>query len=136
MRCFHLNSDVLWLYICYPWCTVIALNLHCVHTDFSTFPFQMSWNCLQNAVPTFCKESKNIRDSKLKTNVEKIQRYLNNLKFQNVGFFNLVLLHLQKEFRDHFLNITRIMDCVGCDKCKLWGKLQVRQMFVIIILEL
>jgi len=29
------------------------------------------------------------------------------------------------EFREHFKNITRVMDCVGCDKCKLWGKLQV-----------
>lgn len=33
---------------------------------------------------------------------------------------------LKKEFRDHFRNISRIMDCVGCDKCKLWGKLQVQ----------
>ncbi len=32
---------------------------------------------------------------------------------------------LKEEFRQHFLNITRIMDCVGCDKCRLWGKLQV-----------
>lgn len=28
-------------------------------------------------------------------------------------------------FRDHFRNISRIMDCVGCDKCRLWGKVQV-----------
>ena len=35
------------------------------------------------------------------------------------------VLCFQKEFRDHFRNITRIMDCVGCDKCKVWGKLQV-----------
>ncbi|GBP26208.1 Ero1-like protein [Eumeta japonica] len=33
---------------------------------------------------------------------------------------------LKKEFRDHFRNISRIMDCVGCDKCKLWGKLQIQ----------
>ncbi|XP_014676525.1 PREDICTED: ERO1-like protein beta [Priapulus caudatus] len=32
---------------------------------------------------------------------------------------------LKEEFRLHFLNISRIMDCVGCDKCRLWGKLQV-----------
>ncbi|XP_071454854.1 ero1-like protein [Hetaerina americana] len=32
---------------------------------------------------------------------------------------------LKAEFREHFRNISRIMDCVGCDKCKLWGKLQV-----------
>ena len=31
---------------------------------------------------------------------------------------------LKEEFRQHFMNISRIMDCVGCDKCKLWGKLQ------------
>ncbi|XP_022120115.2 ero1-like protein isoform X1 [Pieris rapae] len=31
---------------------------------------------------------------------------------------------LKFEFREHFLNISRIMDCVGCDKCKVWGKLQ------------
>ena len=24
-----------------------------------------------------------------------------------------------------FHNITRIMDCVGCEKCKMWAKLQV-----------
>ena len=33
---------------------------------------------------------------------------------------------LREEFRLHFLNVTRIMDCVGCDKCKLWGKLQIQ----------
>jgi len=32
--------------------------------------------------------------------------------------------NLKYEFREHFKNITRVMDCVGCDKCKLWGKLQ------------
>ena len=33
---------------------------------------------------------------------------------------------LKTEFKEHFRNISRIMDCVGCDKCKLWGKLQVQ----------
>lgn len=32
---------------------------------------------------------------------------------------------LKEDFRQHFRNISRIMDCVGCDKCKLWGKLQI-----------
>ncbi|KAF8976086.1 hypothetical protein BGZ46_008585 [Entomortierella lignicola] len=31
---------------------------------------------------------------------------------------------LKLEFRDHFRNITKIMDCVGCEKCRLWGKVQ------------
>ncbi|KAJ8309165.1 hypothetical protein KUTeg_014039 [Tegillarca granosa] len=33
---------------------------------------------------------------------------------------------LKEEFRNHFRNVSRIMDCVGCDKCRLWGKLQVQ----------
>ncbi|XP_019848899.1 PREDICTED: ERO1-like protein beta [Amphimedon queenslandica] len=33
---------------------------------------------------------------------------------------------LKEEFRAHFLNISRIMDCVGCSKCRLWGTLQVQ----------
>ncbi|XP_038634826.1 ERO1-like protein alpha isoform X1 [Scyliorhinus canicula] len=32
--------------------------------------------------------------------------------------------NLKEEFRLHFKNISRIMDCVGCFKCRLWGKLQ------------
>ncbi|XP_060922589.1 ERO1-like protein beta isoform X1 [Limanda limanda] len=31
---------------------------------------------------------------------------------------------LKEEFRLHFKNISRIMDCVGCSKCRVWGKLQ------------
>ncbi|KAH9931060.1 endoplasmic oxidoreductin [Epithele typhae] len=31
---------------------------------------------------------------------------------------------LKQEFKEHFRNVTRIMDCVGCDKCRLWGKVQ------------
>ena len=32
---------------------------------------------------------------------------------------------LQETFRSRFRNITRIMDCVTCDKCRVWGKLQI-----------
>ncbi|XP_028677437.1 ERO1-like protein alpha isoform X1 [Erpetoichthys calabaricus] len=31
---------------------------------------------------------------------------------------------LKDDFKHHFRNISRIMDCVGCFKCRLWGKLQ------------
>jgi len=31
---------------------------------------------------------------------------------------------LREEFKTHFRNVSRIMDCVGCDKCRLWGKVQ------------
>lgn len=35
-------------------------------------------------------------------------------------------LQLKAVFREKFRNISKIMDCVGCDKCRLWGKLQVQ----------
>ena len=31
---------------------------------------------------------------------------------------------LRKQLQASFRNITAVMDCVGCEKCKLWGKLQ------------
>ncbi|KAL4080329.1 hypothetical protein V8B97DRAFT_1931723 [Scleroderma yunnanense] len=31
---------------------------------------------------------------------------------------------LKQEFKEHFRNVSRIMDCIGCDKCRLWGKVQ------------
>ena len=32
---------------------------------------------------------------------------------------------LKLDLQKHFQNITLVMDCVGCEKCKLWGKLQI-----------
>lgn len=31
---------------------------------------------------------------------------------------------LKEDFRNRFRNVSRVMDCVGCDKCRLWGKIQ------------
>lgn len=33
-------------------------------------------------------------------------------------------LSLKDDFKQRFRNVSRIMDCVGCDKCRLWGKVQ------------
>ena len=33
-------------------------------------------------------------------------------------------VELKEDFRHRFRNVSRLMDCVGCDKCRLWGKLQ------------
>ncbi|CAD6232280.1 unnamed protein product [Miscanthus lutarioriparius] len=32
---------------------------------------------------------------------------------------------LKQEIQKQFRNISAIMDCIGCEKCRLWGKLQV-----------
>lgn len=31
---------------------------------------------------------------------------------------------LKQEFQHRFRNITKIMDCITCEKCRVWGKLQ------------
>lgn len=36
----------------------------------------------------------------------------------------IVSVDLKEDFRNRFRNVSRLMDCVGCDKCRLWGKLQ------------
>ncbi|CAK5019518.1 unnamed protein product [Meloidogyne enterolobii] len=46
--------------------------------------------------------------------------------FSNLHESNARLL--REEFRQHFWNISRIMDCVDCDKCRLWGKVQTHGM--------
>jgi ERO1-like protein alpha len=48
--------------------------------------------------------------------------------FDESIMFNGASKKLKEEFREKFFNITRIMDCVGCDKCRLWGKLQTQGM--------
>ncbi|KAL8280820.1 hypothetical protein RQP46_006824 [Phenoliferia psychrophenolica] len=46
--------------------------------------------------------------------------------FDETSMFMGVSAEIMKtEFKSHFRNVSRIMDCVGCDKCRLWGKLQV-----------
>eukprot|EP00850_Spirogloea_muscicola_P021849 SM000265S09770 [mRNA] locus=s265:67573:70810:+ [translate_table: standard] len=34
-------------------------------------------------------------------------------------------LELKHQLQGHFRNISALMDCVGCEKCRLWGKLQI-----------
>ncbi|CDK28941.1 unnamed protein product [Kuraishia capsulata CBS 1993] len=33
-------------------------------------------------------------------------------------------ISLKDEFKERFRNVSRIMDCVHCDRCRLWGKVQ------------
>lgn len=39
-----------------------------------------------------------------------------DLMFQNI--------EIKDEFQRKFKNVTRLMDCVTCDRCRLWGKIQ------------
>ncbi|XP_034536913.1 ERO1-like protein alpha [Notolabrus celidotus] len=46
------------------------------------------------------------------------------LHFDEASLFAGEAAKLKEDIRLAFLNISRIMDCVGCFKCRLWGKLQ------------
>lgn len=43
---------------------------------------------------------------------------------ENLMFKNGEGPSLKEDFRNRFRNVSRLMDCVGCDKCRLWGKVQ------------
>jgi ERO1-like protein beta len=43
---------------------------------------------------------------------------------ETVMFQDPDLFNLKDDFKHRFRNVSRLMDCVGCDKCRLWGKLQ------------
>ena len=43
---------------------------------------------------------------------------------ETVMFQDPDMFSLKGDFKHRFRNVSRLMDCVGCDKCRLWGKLQ------------
>lgn len=49
-----------------------------------------------------------------------------NTLFDTHSLFNPATTspELKEEFRSRFKNVSAIMDCVGCDRCRMWGKLQ------------
>jgi hypothetical protein len=64
-------------------------------------------------------------------NNEKIKSEINSI-IQNLphdlNVFNEdTMFHnreIKDEFRSKFKNVTKLMDCVTCDRCRLWGKIQ------------
>ena len=47
-----------------------------------------------------------------------------NIYDESLMFQDASVPSLKEEFKIRFRNVSRTMDCVGCDKCRLWGKLQ------------
>lgn len=43
---------------------------------------------------------------------------------ESIIFRNAEKNFLISQMRGHFYNISRVMDCVACEKCRLWAKLQ------------
>lgn len=65
-------------------------------------------------------EFKQLLDPALKLTSEKNQCLFE----EDILFKEKNSLIVKEEIRENFKNITRIMDCVHCDRCRLWGKVQ------------
>lgn len=76
---------------------------------------------------TFCT-SDPAQDADTKTRVNQLADVLSRppqIFDENLMFQDPSADGLKEDFRNRFRNVSRLMDCVGCDKCRLWGKLQV-----------
>ena len=76
---------------------------------------------------TFCY-SDPTQDKETKAKVSQLTNALSNqpqIFDENLMFQDPSARGLKEDFRNRFRNVSRLMDCVGCDKCRLWGKLQV-----------
>ncbi|XP_018648568.1 putative endoplasmic reticulum oxidoreductin 1 (ERO1) [Schistosoma mansoni] len=97
------------------------------------FTYLVELRALAKAAPYLMKQTYFTGDEKMDKETRSVVTDFLQI-IQNEGsIFNEHLLFtgdineanvLKKQFREHFRNISRIMDCVGCEKCRLWGKLQ------------
>ncbi|KAK5780234.1 ER oxidoreductin PWA37_001373 [Arxiozyma heterogenica] len=69
----------------------------------------------------FCNDYDNDVKSKILNIVSQLDSKIFN---EDVMFKGEVDHSLKDDFRRRFKNVTKIMDCVHCDRCKLWGKVQ------------
>lgn len=72
-----------------------------------------------SADPTQNKETKS-----LIMRLSNTIRQKGNIFDESIMFQSRDAAGLKDDFKNRFRNISRVMDCVGCDKCRLWGKLQ------------
>lgn len=75
---------------------------------------------------SFCSEDPE-QDQRTKASVLRLASALPSgpeIFDETVMFQDPDTISLKEDFRQRFRNVSRIMDCVGCDKCRLWGKVQ------------
>ena len=75
---------------------------------------------------TFCSGDP-AQDFETKQKVIELTSRITSAKptFDESGMFqDPQMMELKDDFKHRFRNVSRLMDCVGCDKCRLWGKVQ------------
>ncbi|KAF2674433.1 endoplasmic oxidoreductin [Microthyrium microscopicum] len=75
---------------------------------------------------TFCSAdpSQNARTKMLVVALSDTVKSSGEIFDESIMFQSPDAIGLKEDFKQRFRNISRVMDCVGCDKCRLWGKLQ------------
>lgn len=64
-------------------------------------------------------------DPSVKATIMNILSQLNSKIFnEDLIFEGELSSKLKDDFRIRFKNVTKIMDCVHCDRCRMWGKVQ------------
>lgn len=72
---------------------------------------------------TFCAGDES-QDRVTKSKVLKLVSSIPTDVFDESAMFKDEMFSLKEDFRNRFRSVSRIMDCVSCDKCRLWGKVQ------------
>jgi ERO1-like protein beta len=113
-------------------------NVTCYEQRIGNFPDRIEnlyfyWSVMVRAISKLSPYLENhpfcdgIEDAKqIKAYVSQVVDEVNNCPttFDERDFIAPENEPLIKDFKQKFRNISRIMDCVGCGKCRLWGKVQ------------
>ncbi|KAL2314191.1 ER oxidoreductin Ero1b [Schizosaccharomyces pombe] len=77
---------------------------------------------------TFCHDSV-LQDSEVRQKIAGLVSLIHNSPkmFDETMLFAgdpSISTALKEDFREHFKTVSALMDCVGCERCRLWGKIQ------------
>lgn len=88
--------------------------------------YQLELKALSNSKPYLMKQVI-WPDTSTKNAVQDLLNIMDKFEIPSSFDMSLKPSHISHELAIHFRNITTtIIDCVACDKCKLWGKVQLR----------
>lgn len=98
-----------------------------IHNMYLTY--LMLLRAVSKALPTFYRfDYKSDQTPQIQTLLHQLSQVTTtcpNTFDENVMFQGNDALALKSQFKNHFRNISVILDCVACERCKLWGKLQI-----------
>jgi len=95
------------------------------------FLYSFTQRAIQKAAPFLANYDYNTGNPAEDQETQQLMRQLLSIHEQCAQTFDESLMfrteqrqELRDQMRAHFRNITNIMDCVSCEKCKMWAKLE------------